>query len=225
MKLHIQYKISSLSDDYSRLLNMTELQSFGSCLSSLIKSLDILDPQDWHITFFTNFLNEEASQFIKSKAPLSSIQTAASYGNLSDDIKDNDWIYFCNEDCLHDHTSFLPRFLDFVSFLNVKKFALPVFYHPIDHPNLYSLTVSRSYIFQTLSGYIREVFNPTLSFMCEAETYRKFSKQVEKEESFASILKNKAFCLGPLPGTVTDIRKNFISRYTDWEKIIYSSFK
>jgi len=164
--------------------------------------------------------------------PLKNVGSLQKTFEIADTLDTGDpdtWIYFCEDDYLHDANTFMPRFLDFVAFAKNRKFALPVVYHPTDYPDQYTRLLSRNYLFQALTGYFREVSSTTMTFLCEQKTYRIFSNWIKEclidDGKFSTIFRQKALCFSPLPGTATHMHEGVMSRFVDWQQVIQRQFK
>lgn len=166
--------------------------------------------------------------YINFNPPLRNQGSLLKAYEVADGIESTDeetWVYFCEDDYLHDKSSFIPRLLDFIALAKAKAFALPVFYHPTDYPDQYTRLLSRNYLFQALTGYFREVSSTTGTYLCSLSTYRQFASWIKEctvdDGKFSTIFKKKALCFSPLPGSATHMHEGVMSTYVDWGKAIY----
>lgn len=167
--------------------------------------------------------------YINFNPPLRNQGSLLKAYEVADGIKDGGdetWVYFCEDDYLHDKNTFIPRLLDFISLSKAKAFALPVFYHPTDYPDQYMRLLSRNYLFQALTGYFREVSSTTGTYLCALPTYKAFSQWIKEctvdDGKFSTIFKKKALCFSPIPGSATHMHEGVMSIYVDWGQAIYA---
>lgn len=173
-------------------------------------------------------LEKASVRTIHFSPPLKNVGSLLKAYEVADSLnedKDETWIYFCEDDYLHDKNSFLPRLLDFISFSKGRNFAMPVFYHPTDYPDQYTRLLSRNYLFQALTGYFREVSSTTGTYICQLKTYKKFAEWIKNcsadDGKFSTIFRKQALCFSPIPGTATHMHEGVMSAYVDWSKIVY----
>jgi hypothetical protein len=244
MKLHIIYRICDKPTSVSgipRPLNLTKKQVIGCCLPSLVDSF-LLMGESCGLTVLADDLTDETKEYLKqvtsklslvdiqhfnpSLKPIGSLLKAYEIADSITDNPDDTWVYFCEDDFLHDKSTFLVRFFDFVALMNARSLALPTLYHPSDNPLQYGSTIARSYIYQSATGYFREVNHSTKTFICQLKTYQKLSKWLKEcaidEDKFASAFKKSTLCFSPIPGTTTHLHEGLMSNYIDWQKIIYT---
>jgi hypothetical protein len=169
--------------------------------------------------------NSAYIRILESNPPLKNAGSLQRAYEVADSIEDeNTWIYFLEDDYFHDWNSFLVKLVDFANFVQTYQFALPIFIHPSDYPDQYSRLLSRCYLFQTRSGYWREVCSTTGTFMCQAKTYRKFADHIKScgtdDGKLSSIFKKEALCFSPLPGYATHMHEGVMSNYVNWEAMV-----
>jgi hypothetical protein len=169
--------------------------------------------------------NSNYMRILEAKPALKNLGSIQRAYDVADKIKGDDtWVYFLEDDYLHDFATFWMRLNDFVSFSEQTKFALPFFIHPSDYPDQYTRLLTRCYLFQTNSGYWREVCSTTGTFMCHIKTYRKFADFIKEsgtdDGKLSSIFKKSALCFSPMPGLATHMHDGVMSNYVHWEKIV-----
>jgi len=98
--------------------------------------------------------------------------------------------------------------------------------HPTDYPDQYRKP-QRSYIFQTNTGYWREVSSTTFTMMFFVKTFKQFYSNfqdsligVGDDGIFSKIFMDKALCFSPLPGIATHLHAGTYSKYINWESVI-----
>jgi len=216
---------------------MNNKQITQACYKSLIKAVKNLD---YEVHIIGDCLSEETknlilsitpSEKIKSKfftnEPLKAIGSCSKAIEIADTIDKDRWIFFLESDYLFDWENYANRLVDFVDgFLENSKLALPVFIHDLDYPDNYHRLLSRCYLFQTPTGYVREVPSCTFTFMCHANTYNKFREHIRKsfkEQSdwnLSTIFKKEALIFSVLPATINHCHLGVMSNYINWEKFI-----
>jgi hypothetical protein len=144
-------------------------------------------------------------------------------GEIAKSFDDDDLVYMVEDDYLHDPNSFL-RIFDFLEF--VKQIDVDWFIHPSDYPDQYRKP-KRSYIFQTSTGYWREVSSTTFTMLFLAKTFKKFYTNfnescvgVGDDGIFSKIFGQSALCFSPLPGIATHLHTGTYSNYIDWNLIL-----
>lgn len=243
MKLEIIYRLCDKPEAENRLprpFGMNKKQVIGSCLTSLVKSVETLgDACQIHI--IGDDLTTETKEFVAEVAPKAkslffnpplknagSLKKAFEIAGSIEGHGEDTWVYFCEDDYLHDPNTFVPRFLDFVALSKSKGFALPVFYHPTDYPDQYTRLLSRTYLFQGVTGYFREVASTTMTVACQLKTFKQFSSWFNEctvdDGKFSTIFKKSALCFSPLPGTATHMHEGVMSTYVNWPAVMASLF-
>jgi hypothetical protein len=232
MKLNIIYRACDKVESVNGLKRPFGLDKKGvlkSCFSSLVKSLDGMD---YSLTVVGDSLSKDSKEVIlTSKAAFLDESNLGNAGSLSkqfeiaDKIENLDeWIYFCEDDYLHDSNTFSRRLIDFVNFASESKFVPDVFIHPTDYPDQYTRSLGRNYIFQTNSGYWREVSSTTATFMCQVKSYKKYASFFKMcgpdDGRVSSIFKKTALCFSPLPGIATHMHEGVMSNYINWENFL-----
>jgi len=171
--------------------------------------------------FLINELNPTFSE--NSTEALGGLGSLKKCGELAASFDDDDFVYMVEDDYLHDANSF-PRIIDFIEFC--KQINAPWFVHPTDYPDQYRKP-QRSYIFQTNTGYWREVSSTTFTMMFFVKTFKQFYSNfqdsligVGDDGIFSKIFMDKALCFSPLPGIATHLHAGTYSKYINWESVI-----
>lgn len=232
MKLNVIYRACDKVESVNGLKRPFGLDKKGilkTCFSSLTEAVKGLEHS---ITVIGDSLSEESKQIISSSGVLFlDEQNLGNSGSLSkqfelaDKLENLDeWIYFCEDDYLHDYNTFSQRLVDFINFAAEVKFVPDVFIHPTDYPDQYSRSLGRNYIFQTKSGYWREVSSTTATFMCKVKSYKKYASFFKMcgpdDGKVSTIFKKSALCFSPLPGFATHMHEGVMSNYVNWENFL-----
>ncbi|MBI3259683.1 MAG: hypothetical protein HYZ54_09445 [Ignavibacteriae bacterium] len=165
---------------------------------------------------------------------------------LADRVKDEDWVYFCEDDYLHkpetfkyitdlienrnENFGYKPRRLSLELLVNPSK--KPLIIHLPDYPDRYQPRYRRfSLIFLSSYCHWRQITNTTFSFFTEGKTFRKFRKIFEKsvknaDDGYLSrrlygglLLFGKALCISPIHGLSTHMHEGVMTPSVDWEEI------
>jgi hypothetical protein len=209
---------------------MSKLQVIKTCVKSLKDSVKETD-HEFHL--IGDMVSQELWSFLLTELnPVYSENSLQKLGGLGSLIKcaeiaksfdDNDFVYMVEDDYLHDPMSF-HRIFDFLEFS--KQIDIPWFIHPSDYPDQYRKP-KRSYIFQTNTGYWREVSSTTFTMLFLAKTFKKFYSNFNKacvgvgdDGIFSQIFGNEALCFSPLPGIATHLHTGTYSNYVNWNLII-----
>ena len=216
-----------------RPLGLDKKEVIKLCLSSLETTLKGLD----HEVFIVgDRVSEEIWELAKEKLkPVYYFNSQEKLGDgksllesskVAMNQNDDDLIYFVEDDYLHDPENFAQRIKDIFDFAE-KNLQVPWFVHPTDYPDQYSRLLKRSYLFQTNSGYCREISSTTHTFMVQKKYYKlfvDFFRECHKDDGndgkLSTIFQDKAICLSPLPGVATHFHIGTISNYVDWNKVI-----
>jgi hypothetical protein len=199
------------------------------CARSLKNSLNNFDHKIYLIgdrvsdelwSFLLNELNPVFSE--NSTEKLGGLGSLIKCKEIVDMLNDDDFVYMLEDDYLHDEKSFY-RIFDFIEFS--KQIDTPWFIHPSDYPDQYRKP-KRSYIFQTKTGYWREVSSTTFTMMFFAKTFKQFSKNFKEacvgvgdDGIFSKIFGEEALCFSPLPGIATHMHTGTYSNYVNWDLI------
>jgi hypothetical protein len=209
---------------------MSKSQVIKACAKSLKDSVKEID-HEFHL--IGDMVSQELWSFLLTELnPVYSENSLQKLGGLGSLIKcaeiaksfdDNDFVYMVEDDYLHDPMSF-HRIFDFLEFS--KQIDIPWFIHPSDYPDQYRKP-KRSYIFQTNTGYWREVSSTTFTMLFLAKTFKKFYSNFNKacvgvgdDGIFSQIFGNEALCFSPLPGIATHLHTGTYSNYVNWNLII-----
>jgi hypothetical protein len=163
-------------------------------------------------------------RLVEAKPALKNAGSLLRSFEVADGIQDPEtWIYFLEDDYLHDWNNFAVRLASFTDFIKGYKFAQPIFIHPTDYPDQYTRLLSRCYMFQTPFGYWREVSSTTCTFLCQAKTYRKFADHLKAcnvdDGKLSTIFKKDAMCFSPLPSAAAHMHEGVMPAYVDWERL------
>lgn len=183
---------------------------------------DRVSDETW--IFLKDLLNPVFS--FNSKEKLGDGGSLLECSKLAMSFSDEDFIYFAEDDYLHDPSTFSDKIDSFLKFANANVSA-PWFIHPTDYPDQYTRLLKRCYIFQTDFGYWREVGNTTHTFMVYKKHYAKFVdffRECHAEDGndgkLSSIFGKDALCFSPLPGVATHMHRGTYSNYVNWEGLI-----
>ncbi len=203
------------------------------CAKSVADSLKNID-HEFHIVgdrvsnetwdFLLDLFKPKSS--FNSEEPLRDSGSLLKCSEIAMSFEDDDFIYFLEDDYLHDPSSFF-RVFDFLE--HADGFNFDFFIHPTDYPDRYANPI-RSYVIQTKSGYWREVNASTHTLMCHKKVYKKyvdFFRECHREDGndgkMSSIFGKDALCFCPLPGIATHFHKGTFSNYVNWE-LIFSKY-
>ena len=218
-----------------RPFNLSKKEVIKICCHSLSESLKKIT-EDYETHIIGDRVSDETWDFVtstlKPKSSFNSKQALRDSGSLlkcSDlamQFEEEDFLYFVEDDYLHDSDFFFLRLNDFINFAN-QNIKIPWFIHPTDYPDQYNRLLKRCYIFQTPSGYWREVPNTTHTFMCYKKFYMQFvdhfrdcHKEDGNDGKLSEIFQKEALCFSPLPGIATHMHKGTFSNYIDWDSEI-----
>lgn len=183
---------------------------------------DRVSEETW--SFLNNLLKPVIA--FNSKDKLGDGGSLLECSKLAMTFKDEDLLYFAEDDYLHDPSTFSKKIDDFLKFAD-KNLSVPWFIHPTDYPDQYTRLLRRCYIFQTESGYWREVATTTHTFMTYKKHYAKFVdffRECHAEDGndgkLSTIFGKDALCFSPLPGVATHMHRGTYSSYVDWEFLI-----
>jgi len=183
---------------------------------------DRVSDETW--SFLKNLLNPVFS--FNSKERLGDGGSLLECSKLAMTFKDEDLIYFAEDDYLHDPSTFSKKLDSFLKFSDTN-LSVPWFVHPTDYPDQYTRLLRRCYIFQTDFGYWREVATTTHTFMTHKKHYAKFVdffRECHAEDGndgkLSTIFGKEALCFSPLPGIATHMHRGTYSNYVNWEALI-----
>jgi len=238
-----------------RPFDLSKVQLIKICFLSLI---DTLKGFDYRIIILGDKLSNEMIAFFNS---FEVEMCLGNYGNdasireslkIAGKIKDNEWIYFCEDDYLHTPNSFsvIDNFLNERNQLFVQEIkpynlssmvnlhAKDLFIFPPDYPDRYFPKYRRhSLIVQSSDCHWRQITNITFTFLAKASTVKKNLTLLEEASQKAndSLLSRKLFghfgflasaiCFSPMPGLSTHMHVNSMTPLREWEKItaVYKS--
>jgi hypothetical protein len=218
-----------------RPLNLSKKDVIKICLQSLVDCLKTIDEQ-YEVHVIGDRVTDDTWNFINKKLnPKTSFNSQEALRDSGSLLKcselamkfiDEDFIYFVEDDYLHNKETFWQKLKDFKNFAN-ENLNAPWFIHPTDYPDQYNRLLKRCLIFQTPSGYWREVANTTHTFMCYKKFYKLFVdhfRECHKEDgndgALSEIFQKNALCFSPLPGIATHLHNGTYSNYVDWFKIL-----
>lgn len=239
MKLHVIYRLCDRVPSLHGLPRPWYLDKkslIRICAPTLAKSLqnmnhtttivgDTVSQDTWDFALRT-FKPENTFNFDSPAGDGKSLLKASEFAMTTDD---EDWIYFVEDDYLHDFSYFGSRVVDFINMIAHLNLALPCFMHPTDYPDQYK-NPKRSYVFQGNTGYWREVSSMTHTFMVQAKNYKKFVnffRECHLEDGndgkMSTIFRKEALCFCPLPGVASHMHLGTISNYINWQGVIEQS--
>jgi hypothetical protein len=158
-------------------------------------------------------------------------------------LNDNTWVYFCEDDYLHQPHTFeyinelildqkniaLPS--KKLSFLYNNKPSLAIF--PCDYPDRYQQNLlQQHFIFTTKNCHWRQVSNTTFTFLLQAKDVKKYHQTLIKSSTKANDgylskklfgtknFNNKLLCLSPIPSLTTHMHTNTMAPLVNWKKVI-----
>jgi hypothetical protein len=219
-----------------RPFNLSKKEVIKICARSLADCLSTI-PEEYEVHIVGDRVSEETWSFLnetlKPKTSFNSSTALRDSGSLlkcselAMEFNDEDFIYFVEDDYLHNKETFWEKTKDFLNFAN-QSINIPWFIHPTDYPCQYNRLLKRCYIFQTPSGYWREVATTTHTFMCYKKFYKLFVehfRECHKEDgndgALSEIFQRDALCFSPLPGIATHMHKGTFSNYVNWDKLIH----
>lgn len=222
------------------------------CFLSLVESLKAVDHE---IFIMGDKLSDEMMKFFKKFS--NTTVTNGVYGNdesirmtIRQALKyaDDDWVYFCEDDYLHQPQTFLyiddfitnkdeimayePRraiFKLFVSGLNKKD----LFIHPPDYPDRYKTDWKRhSFIFLSKYCHWRQISHTTFTFLGQVKSLRKFEKHLfhsahTAHDGYLSrklygrlLFNGRGIAVSPIPGLACHMHEETLTPHVDWEKLV-----
>jgi hypothetical protein len=242
MKIHCIYKCCTAVDSVHGTVRPFSLDKKGvirTCLPTVKKALE---PLDCYYSIVGDAVSSDIIDLIvETLRPreVYNCETHQGYINnmlrASDfamESKDNELVFFLEEDYCLDYENFAPRLLDFLELMKNLKLVLPYFIHPSEYPDQYTRSFARSYIIRGNLGYWREVSSTTETYICQAAFYKKkanFFRECHKNDQIdprgsdgctSSIFKKEALCWSPLPGLASHFAEGFFSPYVDWKRLL-----
>ncbi len=220
------------------------------CFLSLYESLQAV-PHSIHV--LGDKISESLEQFF-NQYPIKLI--TGDWGNdaslrksfeLGLNFPSKDWVYFCEDDYLHQLQTF--KFIDdliqnrtkyleyiprpFYMRLPIKNFTrVPLVIHPPDYPDRYKPKQLRpSFIFLSDYCHWRQVTNTTFTFLLQAQTLKKYEKELQYSSVGAKdrrlsrklygflLFHRKTLCLSPLPGLACHMHEPVFTPFVEWEKV------
>lgn len=220
------------------------------CFLSLLEGLRTV-PHEIHV--LGDRLSDELMRFFRFHTPN---VTLGEWGNdesirqgilLAETFSDEDWVFFCEDDYLHQPTMFTvvddlirnrETYLDYrirppYMILLLSSFRNnPVVINPADDPNRY-LPKKRflSFLFVSKYSHWRQVSNTTFTFFIQVHTVRKYKKALLKSsigakdgmlsrKLYARLwFRDRVLCLSPIHGLSTHLHDCVMSPFVDWEKL------
>jgi len=161
---------------------------------------------------------------------------------------DNDWVYFCEDDYLHQPHAFKyidefitnreeimayePRraiFKLFVRGLNKKD----LFIHPPDYPDRYHRDWKRhSFIFLSKYCHWRQISHTTFTFMAQVKSLKKVEKHLfhsahTAHDGYLSrklygrlLFNGRGIAVSPIPGLASHMHEHTMTPHVDWQNLI-----
>jgi hypothetical protein len=222
------------------------------CFQSLIDSLQGVDHK---IIVLGDKLSDDMVLFFKSfKVEL----ILGSYGNdasiretfkIAGALQDDEWVYFCEDDYLHQANSFqvIDNFLNerneifkrkvrpynLSTFRNLAKHDL--FIHPADNPYQYLSRYRKpAIIVASKDCHWRQIPSVTFTFLTKASSVKKYmsifmecshkanDRRMSRKIFGRFSLFTKAICFTPLPGLSSHMHRDIMSPFVNWEKLVES---
>jgi hypothetical protein len=171
---------------------------------------------------------------------------------LAQGYPETDWIYFCEDDYLHQ-----PFAFDYIHELithrheilkrKARRFylapfttdtsKLPLFISPVDDALRYKPESRfQSLLFLTRFNHWRQTSHTTFTFLCEGKTVRQFADVMMEAARGARdgtmsrkmygrlTFRNKGLCVSPIPSLATHMQENEMSPLVDWTRL-YERYK
>jgi len=152
---------------------------------------------------------------------------------IANDLPDDEWIYFCEDDYLHMDESFLHiyDFLDNYE-MYLKDFKdKDLFIHPVDYPDRYSREddlYKKWHIFISKFTHWRQIYNTTYTFLCSVKSFKKYYEVfMESAETWDDgLFSDKVFwrddviCLSPMPSLACHMHEICMSPFIDWSGVL-----
>lgn len=221
------------------------------CFDSLVQALQAVPHT---LTVLGDKLSPEITAFFESYPGIRLLH--GSFGNeasvretfrLADDLPDEDWVYFCEDDYLHVPQTFeviqdfirngrrcsmqyRPRIRSFASFIDPGARDLVIF--PPDYPDRYLGKNRRfSFVFHGERWHWRQISNVTFTFMLKLSTFRRFRKLLEFSATGANDAHlsrrmfgryhffGRAMGVSPMPALSTHMHLTTMSPVVDWETL------
>lgn len=208
---------------------LTKTKLIDLCFKSLVDSLQDIE---FDMTILGDRLSDERIKFFQPwchnlyNGELGNGKSIAECFTLASKLHDEEWVYFCEDDYLHQNFS-LKWILDFIQNFNYEN----LFIHPVDYPDRYTRLEdvnTRWHLFKSNHCHWRQIYNTTYTFLCQVKTFKKFfdifmksapdwndglfSEQVYK--------RNDVLCLSPIPSLACHMHEVCMSPFVDWKKII-----
>ena len=152
---------------------------------------------------------------------------------IANELDDDEWIYFCEDDYLHMDESFyhIYEFLDNKD-MYLKKFKdRDLFIHPTDYPDRYNRDedlYQKWYIFTSNFSHWRQIYNTTYTFLCSVKSFKKYyeifmqSAQNWDDGLFSDKVywRDDVICLSPLPSLACHMHEVTMSPFIDWKGVL-----
>lgn len=231
-------------------LSKTELVKV--CFKSLFNAIK---EESFQITVLGDKLSNELRTFFNSYS-LKLIE--GDFGNesslracfeLSFQIQDDHWVYFCEDDYLHKPECFVyisdlivnkNQIIHFKPKNTIERFlfrrfsSADLFIHPPDYPDRYYDKYTRpSLIFKSSFCHWRQINYTTFTFMAQAKSLKKVMKTLLKysyrtrdwkmsEKLYADFffMGKKALCISPIPGLSTHMHEHTMTPFVKWETLL-----
>lgn len=229
-------------------LNKTTLAKL--CFLSLY---DAIKPFPHEIFVLGDKLSDDLQAFFK-RFPVA--LSNGVYGNdesirqsirLAQGYPESDWIYFCEDDYLHQ-----PFAFEYISDLilnreqilkrKARRFylapvttdtsQLPLFISPVDDPVRYKPEWRfQSFLFLSRRCHWRQTSHTTYTFLAEGKTIRRFANAMMRSAKGAKdglmsrkmygrlTFRNKGLCVSPIPSLATHMQESEMSPLVDWARL------
>jgi hypothetical protein len=205
-------------------------------------------------------LSPEIEEFFGAYAERDSSITISNgdYGNdesirqsisLALSFPDDEWVYFCEDDYLHQPYTFVRidelirnrseallfrpgrRFMRLL-FRNIEQ--KPLFIHPTDYPDRYDPGHRQfSLIFMTKSCHWRQISSTTFTFLGEVKSLKKYERHLRESATGARddhlsrhlfshvVFRGRGLCVSPIPGLATHMTDGVMTPFVDWEASVH----
>lgn len=226
---------------------------------SMYKSLQ---GYDYSFTVIGDDLSEDMLKFFESFEDIKVINDKLGSGaaslqkqlELAKDIKDDEWIYLCEDDYLHIEYSFkyIDEFIknkeqilktskekkNYMNFLIGDLSKKPLIIHSPDYPDRYKPAWKRlSFVFLSKYCHWRSISNTTHTILLQSSTLKKYRTEFDQSAigpSDAKLSKKvygriwffkRALCVSPILGLSTHMTEHVMTPLVDWENICYNNIE
>jgi len=161
---------------------------------------------------------------------------------------DDEWVYFCEDDYLHQPHAFtwidelIRSRYEVLSFRPGRKSLRllfrdvekkPLFIHPADYPDRYHANHRQfSLIFLTKYNHWRQISSTTFTFLGEVKSLKKYRKPLWESAKGAQddylshhllshvLFLGRGLCVSPIPGLATHLTEGVMTPLVDWDGLV-----